>query len=78
MADARDGYLDQFPQRRAESESPEVIEDLRHFRKRFDEGRPISIGGLIAYFERERGLTFRRYRLATIARSAGIEPWWSA
>jgi hypothetical protein len=56
--------------------APEIADDLRYFRRRHEEGSSISIRGLLEYFEKERGLRTKRYRLHSIAKMCGVEPWW--
>lgn len=78
QADPREAYIAAHTARVKIPPPPEVVDDLRYFRKRFDEGRPISLSGLIEYFERERGFVVKRQRLHTIATENGITPWWSS
>ena len=78
QADPREAYIAASPSRVARPTPREVVEDLRYFRKRHDEGSSISIKGLLEYFERERQFTVRRQRLHTIAAENGVTPWWSS
>jgi hypothetical protein len=74
--DKREAYIARCPKGGSAGAPKEVIDDLRYFRKRHDEGSSISIKGLIDYFLNERSFSAKRARLHNIAKANGIEPWW--
>ncbi|HET8883016.1 MAG TPA: hypothetical protein VFM56_12645 [Solimonas sp.] len=76
-SDPRDTFVDRFAKRTPAKVDAQVVDDLRYFAKRAAEDKEISITGLLQFFAEQRGVVLKRYRLATIARENGIEPWWS-
>lgn len=75
--DKRDAFIEARPKRVVVQAPPQLLEDLRHFRKRHDEGRSISVKGLTAYILAEYELKVPRYRASTMCREAGVEPWFA-
>lgn len=75
--DPRDAFVTEYAKRVPAKVDRQVIEDIRYFAARAAEGKEISITGMLTFFREQRGVELRRYRLATIAKEQGIEPWWS-
>ena len=75
--DPREALLNARPGRNVIDATPAVIDDLRYFRQQLDKtGRTVSITGMIDYFAQHRNFRVGAKRLCTIAKQAGIEPWW--
>lgn len=76
MKDPRDAVIEASISKRTDAIPKELIDDLKFFDKRRKEGRQISGKGLLEYVRKKYG-AFGRQRLWNVAKSAGIEPWWS-
>lgn len=74
--DARDQFLQEQAPRRAVL-PPAAVEDLRHFRKRHDEGCLVPRHVVISWIKKQYGGSFGRAALYDAAERAGIKPWWS-
>ena len=80
VVDPRDAAIEQsmecYHGGRRTKASPQVLEDLRYFKKCADAGRPISMRALVDFFRRERGVNIGKVTLARICEDHNIERWW--
>lgn len=75
-ADPREAYVELNASRHLNELPAKAVEDLKYFATRASEGRPITVEALLAWMREHYGIEIGRSRLATLARTKGITPWW--